>query len=103
MKRVAIDLDGTAWSHIELFKAIIKGLKDYNYEVGILTAHVNLREKDLNLWRSRGLPEVDFYYSKIRGEEHIPSKEWKIMMCNRHNIHYLFDDFDTEEIKLLAL
>ena len=94
--RIAIDLDGTAWSHKPLFISICKGLVSNGHEIGILTAHnKNLTEADLHLWKARGFPPAHFYLCKDDHESSIPTREWKMSMMKKHKIDYLFDDFDS--------
>jgi hypothetical protein len=96
--RIGIDLDGTAWSHRELFKSLIRGLQREGHSVGILTAHTGLEVPDLDLWDRRGFPKPDFYCSKVNGEESIPTKKWKMSKAKELNIDYIIDDFDSFDI-----
>lgn len=93
--KIGIDLDGTAWAHRALFKAIIHGLQAYGHSVGILTAHINLEQEDKELWIKRDFPTVDFYVCKSKGEEGIPSSSWKKVKAKELGLDYIFDDFDT--------
>ena len=102
--KIAFDLDGTCWEHRELFSAIIKGLRDQGHMVGILTAHNETLEKpDLALWKARGFPDVNFYIAKTTECRDIPSFDWKMSMCKGESIDFLFDDFDTGDIKLIKI
>jgi hypothetical protein len=96
--RIAFDLDGTVWGNEIIFRDLIQSLKDSGNFIAILTAHVNLEKKDLDLWNRRGLPAVDFYISKVDGEQHIPSREWKILTARAHKFDILFDNFDGDDI-----
>lgn len=101
--KIAIDLDGTAWKYREEFKILISMLKMGGASVGILTAHINLEIPDLNLWKARGFPEIDFYFSKHPGEEGFPIEQWKIEQCKKYGINFLFDDFDSDTIRLVII
>lgn len=103
--RIGIDLDGTAWAHRELFKAMIHGFIACGHEVGIVTAHnERLKEADLDLWDARGFLAPSFYIAKSADgrELHVPPEIWKPEMMKKHNLDYLFDDLETEEVRLLT-
>lgn len=96
--RIAIDLDGTAWKHRQFFSDIVKGLQAAGHKVGILTAHNwALQEADLKLFQARGFNKPDFYYAKTAEEAGIPSRTWKLTQMKKHEIDFLFDDFDTDK------
>lgn len=101
--KIGIDLDGTAWEHRELFIDLINGLKSQGHKIWIITAHIGLIEKDMKLWRNRGFPNVDGYTQKIVGEEGIPSREWKLSKAKEFGYDYIFDDFDTGEVRLVKI
>lgn len=98
---IGIDLDGTAWEYQDFFKELVVALKQRGHSISIITAHVNLVEADLLLWKRRGFPPVDAYISKVTGEEGIPSREWKLDTAKKYNLDYIFDDFDTKEVRLI--
>jgi hypothetical protein len=106
MKRalwIAIDLDGTAWSHTFFFGEIARALQARGHKVGILTSHnERLRFADIDLWGRRGFPPPDFYICKTDAEASIPAAEWKPEMMRKHRIDWLFDDLDTGAIRLLT-
>jgi len=101
--RIGIDLDGTAWEHREFFIEIIKGLKQLGHTICIITAHVNLANSDMELWKKRGFPTIDEYISKVAGEESIPSREWKLSASKQLHLDYIFDDFDTGDVRLIKI
>ena len=101
--KIGIDLDGTAWKYREFFKEFILGFKSRGHILGIITSHVNLKEADIRLWKARGFPDIDFYISKVEGEEAIPSREWKINKSKENNIDYLIDNFDTDDILIVPI
>ena len=101
--RIGIDLDGTAWEHRELFQELIKSLMLRGHKIYILTSHTKLEEQDLALWVKRGFPSVDGYYSKVAGEEGIPPREWKLKRAKELELDYIFDDFDTKEVRLIRI
>jgi len=93
--KIAFDLDGTSWTHRELFREITQGLKARGHTVGILTAHhTNLREADIALWKDRGFVGPDFW---IGQETVLPDIQatvnWKKQVCRDNDIDYLFDDW----------
>jgi hypothetical protein len=101
--RIGIDLDGTAWEHRELFSELTKYFLQKGDEVYILTSHTNLKDHDLVLWKSRGFPANVKYCSKLSGEEGIPSREWKLSKAKELGLDYIFDDFDTGEVRLIRI
>jgi len=101
--RVGFDLDGTSWKYREFFSTIAIGLKLVNVEIGIVTIHKGLKNPDLKLWLSRGFPPADFYFSKDEYPVDLDVRSWKIMVCKENDIHYLFDDFESDEIKLMGI
>jgi len=101
--KVGIDLDGTAWKYREFFSILMRAMQKAGLQVGIITAHCNMREEDLQLFSNRRFPTPDFYISKVEGERGIPSREWKIKKCFENGIEYLFDDFDTDEVRLVRV
>lgn len=101
--KIAIDLDGTAWAHRELFRCMINGFIAAGHQVGILTGHnVKSAVADLHLWKARGFPTVHFYIAKETEEAGIPAEIWKPSMMKKHQIDYLFDDLDTNDVRLLC-
>jgi len=102
--KIAFDLDGVAWAHRELFRSIAYGLKAKGHEIGILTAHKDLRDADLVLWKARGFPDIDFYISKNESPQTIAQtdKSWKLNQFIKYKIDYLFEDWDTGEVQLIV-
>lgn len=99
--KIAIDLNGTAWFHKELFKELLWGLHSRGHEIGVLTANwPNRKEKNLEHWESLGYPEPEFYIDKDEKAKEIykPLKGnnglWKAEMVSKHEIDYLFCDLD---------
>lgn len=93
--KIAIDLDGTAWSYPSFFAELMRALQARGHKVGILTAHNwKLQEPDLHLFRARGFPTPDFYLAKTAEEAGIPSREWKPKVMQEQGIDWLFDDMD---------
>jgi hypothetical protein len=70
--------------------------------VGILTAHRNLKQQDLLLWKARGFEDADFYISKDGTRKGVPVMRFKLKAMKDYNIDYLIDDFDTGEIRIVA-
>lgn len=101
--KFGIDLDGTAWENRTLFRELIVSLKSRGHEIHILTSHISLLDADMKLWSARGFPRVDGYICKSGGEEKIPSRSWKIETAKKFNLDYIFDDFDTGEIRLIKI
>ena len=102
--KIGFDLDGTCWEHRELFIAIITGLKLQGHSVGIVTAHNKASyPADMDLWKKRGFPEVNFYIAKGDEAKDIPTRDWKMSMCKGENIDFLFDDFDSGAISLVNI
>ena len=100
--KVGFDLDGTAWKYRDLFVPVARGLKQQGIQIGIVTAHRGLQKADINLWINRGFPEPDFYYSKDDNQLNLELRDWKEYMCRTNNIDYLFDDIESEEVKLIC-
>lgn len=101
--RIAIDLDGTAWSFTAFFIELMRALQARGHKVGILTSHnESMRSADLNLFSRRGFPAPDFYIAKRTDEAHIAASQWKPAAMRLHAIDWLFDDLDTREIRLLT-
>ena len=100
---IGIDLDGTAWDHREMFREIILGLKSRGHKVQIITAHINLVDADMRLWANRGFPPVDGYICKEDKDRNIPSREWKLPEARKYGLDYIFDDFDTGEVRLIKV
>jgi hypothetical protein len=103
--RVGFDLDGTAWKYRELFVLVASALKNKGIQIGIVTLHRGLREPDIKLWLARGFPPIDFYYSVDEYPTLVaPTVQlWKQTVCKLNNIDYLFDDFESDEIKLIGI
>ena len=97
--KFAIDLDGTAWKYRQLFAALMRSLQREGHQVGILTAHGPVLEReDRRLLLARGFPEPHFFINKQEPAE--PCKPWKERMVQEHSIDCLFDDFDSPTIVL---
>jgi len=95
--KVAIDLDGTAWSYPAVFSDIMEAMQKSGHQVGILTAHnVRSKDSDIDLFKRRGLPNPDFYIAKESEESGIKPRVWKPAMMKKHNIDMLWDDFDSK-------
>ncbi len=101
--KIGIDLDGTAWEHRNFFRELIISFQSRGHEIYILTAHVGLDKNDIQLWSRRGFPNPDGYISKIRGQEEIPSRDWKLDTAKKYGLDYIFDDFDTGEVRLVRI
>lgn len=103
--KIGVDLDGTVWDHRDFFNEILRGLKLRGNLIGIVTAHQGLKNKDIVLWLNRGLPEIDFYYSRDEYQflESDTLLSWKTRICKENNISYLFDDFDTKKVELVEI
>ena len=92
---VSIDFDGTMWSHMAFFRALMIGLQTQGHQVGCLTGHAAETEAaDVRLMMSRGFPAPNFYFG--RTPEFIPlnGAHFKLTMIEKHRIAMHFDDFD---------
>lgn len=100
---VAIDLDGTSFAYPDLFAHLMRSLQAQGHTVGILTAHhVSRQQEDLFQLFQLGFPKPDFYIGKHTDELSIPSKRWKPKVMHELGIEYLFDDYNSDEIKLIS-
>ncbi len=102
--KIAVDLDGTAWFHTELFIALVNSMKNSGHEVGILTSHnLNLRTSDLKKWLDKGFENPSFYIGKSDADKkkfkvlNGNNGFWKASMVKKHKIDYLFCDMDGSQ------
>ncbi len=101
--RVGIDFHGTIDAHPDYFAAVMRALRDAGHQVGVVTAAPQWSAGDVLLKvRAMGLPEPDFVIAKSGVEQAIPNIAWKHMVMCRDRIDYLFDDFDTGQVRLVG-
>jgi phosphoserine phosphatase len=101
--RIGIDFHGTIDAHPDYFAAVMRELRDAGHEVGVVTAAPQLSTGEiLRRVRALGLPDPDFVIAKTGVEQAIPNIAWKHLVMRRDRIDYLFDDFDTGEVRLVG-
>ncbi len=101
--KVGIDFHGTANAHPEFFAGVMRALRDSGHEVGIVTAAPQWSSAAImDELRRLGFPRPDFVVAKSGVEQMIPNIAWKHMVMRRDRIDYLFDDFDTGQVRLVG-
>ena len=102
--KIAVDLDGTAWTHTRFFISFVIGMQMEGHCVGILTSHAeDMKKCDIDLWTSLGFPPPDFYIGKSQEDkDRLKPHEgnngiWKAEQVAKHKIDYLIGDLDGND------
>ena len=93
--KISIDLDGTLWHHMSLFRGFMGLMQAAGHEVGILTGHhEHSQGPDVALMIARGFPEPSFYLGKTDSDMNQNGAVSKSRLIVEAGIDAHFDDLD---------
>ena len=93
--KISIDYDGTMWSHMAFFRALMQAMRAQGHQVGILTGHTSDGEpQDVQLMLARGFPKPDFWFGRTPEYHHLNGSYFKADVILKENIDLHFDDCD---------
>lgn len=102
--KISIDLDGTLWNHMNLFRTLMKLMQADGHQVGILTGHQHeSAEDDTKLLVANGFPAPDFYFGRLPEDLPFNGAISKSRWILREGIDYHYDDLDYGLPETLAL
>ena len=95
--KISIDFDGTLWSRMAFFRALMVAMQAQGHQVGMLTGHGHDGEAaDIANMLSRGFPKPDFYFGRTPDYMHLNGAHFKSMIIKREGIDMHFDDYDFD-------
>jgi len=93
--KISIDYDGTMWSHMAFFRALMHTMQTAGHQVGVLTGHTpDGKDRDIALMVARGFPVPDFWFGRTEAYISSNGAVYKSDTILKENIDIHFDDYD---------
>lgn len=98
---VAIDLDGMLLAFPDFFKTFVPAMQAGGCKVGVLTARTEDEKDGIEEALKEGGFKMDFCVTKP-SDFSSSDGTFKAIVCKEFDVDILFDDFETNDPKMLA-